>query len=92
MTEGKQWAVIDRIVDGSWAVLVFEEGQRQLTVPVGKLPQGSREGMWLAVRLKDGELAEAELDLVKTEEVKARIQLKRARLLERMRQRQQGGT
>lgn len=87
----RQAMVIDRIVDGVWAVLLSGDGQKQLTVPVEKLPAGSREGMWLQVRLENGRLVEAELDLEKTEEVKARIQLKRARLLERM-QRREGGT
>ncbi|HAI51849.1 MAG: DUF3006 domain-containing protein [Limnochordia bacterium] len=80
-------AVIDRIVDGEFAVLLFEEDEGQLTVPAVKLPPGSREGVWLLVHLEAGELVAAELDLAKTEEVKERIKQKRARLLQRMRRR-----
>jgi hypothetical protein len=53
-------------------------------VPMEELPPGSREGIWLLVRLVDGNLVEAELDLEKTAEVKERIRKKRAHLLARM--------
>ncbi|HBG09270.1 MAG: DUF3006 domain-containing protein [Limnochordia bacterium] len=83
MINSKQRAVIDRIVDGAFAVLLLEGGQ-QITVPMEELPPGSREGIWLLVRLVDGNLVEAELDLEKTAEVKERIRKKRAHLLARM--------
>ena len=72
MINSKQRAVIDRIVDGAFAVLLLEGGQ-QITVPMEELPPGSREGIWLLVRLVDGNLVEAELDLKKTAKLKNRL-------------------
>ncbi|NMB00818.1 MAG: DUF3006 domain-containing protein [Firmicutes bacterium] len=85
----KQCAVIDRIVDGMTAVLLLEEGQGQITVPVEKLPVGSGEGIWLLLTIQDGVLIDVELDLEKTEQVKGRIASKRALLLARMARRKQ---
>lgn len=79
----RQSAVIDRIVDGRIAVLLFDEGEEQLQVSVDKLPEGSKEGTWLVVLVQDGELIWAELDPEKTREVQERIKSKRALLLER---------
>ncbi|HHW72444.1 MAG TPA: DUF3006 domain-containing protein [Firmicutes bacterium] len=87
MVNNRQRAVIDRIVDGIFAVLLLEEGREQITVPVDKLPEGSAEGHWLLVRFAGGELIEAELDSAKTEEMRERIRRKRALLLERMKKR-----
>ncbi|HHT41817.1 MAG TPA: DUF3006 domain-containing protein [Firmicutes bacterium] len=87
MINCRQSAVIDRIVDGKTAVLLLEEGQKQFTIPVGRLPPGSREGVWLLVRMAEGEFVDAELDLARTEEVRERIKRKRALLLERMKRR-----
>lgn len=77
-------AVIDRIVDGITAVLLLEEEQAQLEVPVDRLPPGSAEGLWLLVLVEDGELIEARVDPEKTRRIKERIRQKRALLLERM--------
>lgn len=80
----RQRAVIDRVVDGTTAVLLLEEGNTQLLVPVESLPEGSREGLWLFVLLADGEYMAGELDLEKTREMQERIHSKRVQLLERM--------
>lgn len=77
-------AVIDRIVDGITAVLLFEVGVTSLNVPIDLLPAGSVEGQWLLVCLEDGEFQGAELDLGKTAEMRERISKNRALLLERM--------
>ena len=71
-------------MDGITAVLLFEEGQTQLLVPVERLPPASVEGSWLLVRMENGEFVEADLDPEKTQEIKERIRSKRALLLERM--------
>lgn len=77
-------AVIDRIVDGTTAVLLLEEENTQLLVPLERLPVRSKEGTWLQVLLKEDQFIEGELDLAKTEEIRQRIHSKRALLLERM--------
>ncbi len=71
-------------MDGVTAVLLLEEDQTPIYVPVEELPPGSHEGAWLLVVMENGELLGAELDPVKTKEVKERISKKRALLLERM--------
>lgn len=76
--------MIDRIVDGAMAVLLLGEEQTQVLVPVETLPVGSAEGLWLLIRIEDGVVIEAELDDEKTEEIRGRIQAKRALLLQRM--------
>lgn len=64
-------------------MLLLEDGQEEITVPISKLPPGSQEGSWLLVVLQGNELISAELDPQKTEEVKERIAKKRALLLKR---------
>jgi hypothetical protein len=76
--------VIDRIVDERTAVLLFEDRERELHVPVVLLPPGSGEGQWLRVRLEGGDYVDADMDHEKTQDVKARISKKRKLLLERM--------
>lgn len=85
----RQSAVIDRIVDEQTAVLHFAEDNRELLIPVEKLPQGSQEGHWLFIIWQDGQLVEAVLDLEKTEKIKERVQSKRAILLQRSSRRRQ---
>ena len=80
----KQSAVVDRIVDQVSAVLLVKEGQEQLIVSTNKLPPGTKEGTWLLITTKGDKILAAELDQVKTEEIKDRIASKRALLLERM--------
>lgn len=43
-------AVIDRIVDGTHAVLLVGEEETELVMPVNNLPAGAREGTWLSLR------------------------------------------
>lgn len=42
-------AVVDRIVDGVTAVLLVGPDEIELHVPVGELPPGAAEGVWLLV-------------------------------------------
>lgn len=87
MSKDWQSAVIDRIVDGSTAVLLVGEEEAQFLCPVSALPAGSKEGSWLLVIIKEGELVEASLDQAKTESVLQEVQEKRAQLLKRSRRR-----
>lgn len=66
------------------AVLLMEEGEGQLIVPIDQLPPGSKEGDWLLIVIEGEVLVHAELNPLKTEETKSRITAKRALLLERM--------
>jgi hypothetical protein len=43
--------VIDRIVDGTTAVLLVGPSEDELLVPADVLPEGAREGSWLLVDL-----------------------------------------
>jgi len=77
--------VIDRIVDNTTAVLLLGVEQVQFLCPVNSLPKGSGEGVWLQVKIKDGRLIWAELDLEKTSEMQNRIKAKLELLRQRMR-------
>jgi len=43
-------AVIDRMVDGTYAVLLVEPDQREWIIPRARLPTGSSEGAWLHIK------------------------------------------
>jgi hypothetical protein len=77
-------AVIDRIVDEMTAVLLLEEEQAELHVPLEYLPLGSVDGQWLLLEMEGGVFVGATLDEAKMQEVRERISKKRALLLERM--------
>ena len=81
----RQKAVIDRIEDGTWAVLLVGQKRVERLVPVGQLPEGAREGTWLRVRLNQDTVEELVVDDVETETVRGRIASK----LEMLRGRQQ---
>jgi hypothetical protein len=66
------------------AVLLIEQEEIELHVPLEHLPLGSVDGQWLVVEMENGAFVGAELDVAKTQEVKERISKKRALLLERM--------
>lgn len=83
----KQSAVIDRIVDGTTAVLLIGDAEEKFSCSLDLLPLGSKEGSWLVVVLSQGELVEAHLDEEKTENMLQEVQDKRAKLLKRTRRR-----
>ena len=72
-------AVIDRF-EGKFAILILGEDEQRLNVPIDRLPQGSREGTWLQIELKNGELVSVVMDDEETVNVKSRIEEKLARL------------
>jgi len=51
----RQKAVIDRIEEGRFAVLLVGRKQLEKVVPVEQLPEGAKAGSWLKVRvMEDG--------------------------------------
>ena len=76
-------AVVDRIVDRRYAVLLVGEGEVERTIPIGELPTQATEGTWLRVKFDGEQLIEAEIDAEETEQARQRISAK----LDRLRQR-----
>jgi hypothetical protein len=72
-------AVVDR-VEGHIAVLLVDH--LPLNVPLDELPRGTKEGSYLQVEIRDGEIVSAMLDEQATNAARARIEAK----LERLRQ------
>lgn len=83
------WAVVDRLVDGRWAVLLVEPGMGEMIVNEALLPSGWTEGSWLRLerRAECDEIIYT-LDLDRTEAMRARIAAK----LELLRERTAGST
>lgn len=74
-----QKAVLDRF-EGDKAILLLEDGRRQLDVPRASLPTGTREGDWLQVDLDGETLVAATFDTQETARVRKRVEDKLARL------------
>ena len=72
-------AVIDRFEGRSAVLLVGDEG-RPVDVFRRQLPRTAREGQWLRITLRDGEIVQAVVDEAATEEARRRIQEKLERL------------
>lgn len=76
-------AVVDRIEDGKWAVLLIGEDQVEKVIPKASLPKRAKEGSWLRVRLEDDAVKEIILDAEATTAARGRMAAK----LEQLRQR-----
>lgn len=72
-------AVIDRF-EGDLAVLIVGEDQIRVNVARGVLPKRCKEGSWLQVEIKDGEVRKAVLDEDETARARKRIDEKLKRL------------
>jgi Protein of unknown function (DUF3006) len=83
MEQQQERAVLDRIVDGAFAVLLVGEAEEERIVPVDRLPPGATPGSRLQVRFEEDILRWAELDAGDTEQARNRI----AEKLERLRRR-----
>jgi hypothetical protein len=79
----QQRAVLDRIEDGEFAVLLVGDAQEERIVPLHQLPAGATPGTWFQVGLEGDSLQWLEIDARETDEARARI----AEKLERLRQR-----
>lgn len=69
----QQKAVVDRIVDGTHAVLLVGDREVELVVPLAQLPPGTKEGHWLRVQFEGPTLVAAALDAEETERARQRI-------------------
>jgi hypothetical protein len=81
MKEGStmQSAVIDRI-EGEWAVVFLQDEQQSVNVRLADLPAGVKEGDYLQIEMRDGEVIRAEIDLDARAAAEERIQAKLDRL------------
>ena len=82
---GPKFAVVDRVVDHNYAVLLVGSDEREWVVESADLPPGSDEGAWLRI-IRDGGCDAPPvlaLDHEKTREARASIAAKRALLRQR---------
>jgi hypothetical protein len=79
----QQQAVLDRIVDGAFAVLLVGEAEEERIVPVDRLPAGVAPGSRLQVRFEEDTLQWVEVNITETEQARDRI----AEKLDRLRRR-----
>ena len=78
-----QKAVIDRVEDGTWAVLLVGRDELEKIVHVDHLPKGARAGSWLKVRLEDDGVSDIAVDEAETRAAQKRVGSK----LDQLRQR-----
>lgn len=72
----RQKAVIDRVEEGAWAVLLVGQQEIEKIVPVDHLPEGARAGTWLKVRIEDDAVRDILVDAAETQVAKARVSSK----------------
>jgi len=75
--------VVDRLVDGRWAVLLVGSDEREQVVELACLPPGVEAGSWLKVHFDGHRLAAVQRDEEATAEAAAHIRQK----LEQLRRR-----
>jgi hypothetical protein len=73
-------AVIDRIVDNRYAVLLVGDEEREVVLPVEQLPEDASEGTWLRVQIANNAITAITVDPDETETVRRRITEKMALL------------
>ncbi|MDN7243177.1 DUF3006 domain-containing protein [Planococcus sp. N028] len=75
--------MLDRIEDGTHAVLLIEEQGREIVVPVSQLPEGSQVHTWFTITMEEDEIVSLQLDEslteVKTEQAQSLMQRLRSR-------------
>jgi hypothetical protein len=69
-------AVIDRIEDGAWAVLLVGRKEEEKVIPVSQLPEGAGEGSWLKVRLMEDGVKDIIVDEEATTAARGRVESK----------------
>lgn len=47
------YGVLDRIEDGNNAVILIEDIEQEVIMPVGNLPDGSKEGVWFSIEFDE---------------------------------------
>jgi predicted methyltransferase MtxX (methanogen marker protein 4) len=80
-------AVIDRIVDGRYAVLLIGDAEEEKVILAENLPSGAVPGTWLRAQFRGGELLQSSIDADETETVKVRVATKMELLRQRKRRR-----
>lgn len=76
-------AVIDRIEENEWAVILAEKEGLEFKIPIEKLPETVEEGTWLNLEIEDGEIVSLEIDREETQKRRERIGKKLEKLRER---------
>lgn len=66
-------AVVDRIVDSKWVVLIVGEDEQEFNVPVEKLSNDIKEGSIVDVTIENGEIVSVLLLQEDTNEQEVRI-------------------
>lgn len=85
MAPTEQKAVIDRIEDNTWAVLLIGQEQTEKIIPVEQLPQDAKEGTWLRLRLEEDTIREIIVDAEATTALRSRLASKLDQLRSRQR-------
>ena len=80
-------AVIDRIVDGTTAVLLVGPDETELLLPADELPETATEGVWVTLDLDSDPTAVLTVDTELTEHRTTQVDDQ----MQRIRQRQAGG-
>jgi hypothetical protein len=76
-------AVIDRIEDGRYAVLLVGDIEREHVLPLSSFPFSVRPGLWLKVQFDNDVLVSAVADETYTKEVEERVSDKLKQLRKR---------
>ncbi|KMK77990.1 DUF3006 domain-containing protein [Alkalihalobacillus pseudalcaliphilus] len=76
-------AVLDRIEDQKFAVLLVGEKEEEMIIPKEQLPTGSKEGMWFSISIVDDQIEQIRIDEQVTEARKDAISQKMALLKKR---------
>jgi hypothetical protein len=72
----RQKAVIDRIEEGRFAVLLVGSKQLERVVPVEQLPEGAKAGSWLKVRVMEQGVKDMIVDEAETQVARGRVESK----------------
>lgn len=67
-------AYFDRMTDDQQAVLLIENAQKNIVVPLDSLPVGSEPGQWFLVNFEHDELLAIQYDEKKTNKMTEEIQ------------------
>lgn len=78
--------VLDRFEDNDLAVILIEEMNKELNIPVNNLPPNSKEGTWFQIEERQGEFHIVSIDMEMTNKQAERS----ADLLEKLRAKSSG--
>lgn len=84
---GEDRAVLDRVVDGTTAVLLVGPAEDELHLPVGRLPDGAADGTWVILDLRTEPPCIVGIDHELTEARRTDLSSR----LDRLRQERRGG-